>query len=136
MSFRVRFGLKSVMIVTAIAALLLGYTQWRRLSILREARNLEAEGFYLSWDKKPSGWQSQPPNWLWPVVPTEAAANYELLPATHQIRFGTKVYSDDADTVAGLWRKASDKLRAMGVECIRCDVDGKVGKNYTSTHHG
>ena len=135
-SFRVRFALKSLMIVTAIAALLLGYTQWRRLSIMREARALEAEGFYLLWNDNPSASQRWLPHWLWPVVPKEAAAKYDVLSATNQIRFGSKVYDDDAETVSKLWRKASDQLRAMGVESIRCDVDGEVGKNYTSTHHG
>jgi len=136
LSVRVRFSLKSIMIVTAIAALLLGYTQWRRLSIMREARDLEAEGFYLLWSDSPSGWQRWLPHWLWPVVPREAVARYYLLPATNQVRFGSKVYSDDAETVSQLWRKASDRLRAIGVENIRCDVDGEVGKNYTSTRHG
>jgi hypothetical protein len=101
-----------------------------------EARALEAEGFYLLWDVKAPGWQRWLPAWLWPVVPSEAAAKYYLLPATKQIRFGSKVYNDDAETISQLWRKMSDRLRAMGVEYIRCDVDGKVGDTYTSTHHG
>src|SRR4051794_18719028 len=84
-SHRFRFSLKTLMIVAAIVAVLLGYTQWRRISIMHEARALEAEGFYLLWDDpygRPDWRRRWLPAWLWPVVPKHAAAKYEVLPGT------------------------------------------------------
>jgi hypothetical protein len=133
---RIRFGLKTMLIIAAIVAAPLGYTQWRRQSILREAQSLEAEGFYLLWDD-PYGRTDWPrrwlPDWLWPVVPKHAAAKYDVLPAkpTNRFRFGTQVYTD-AESLAR-WVKISNRLREMGVEHIRCDVDGKVGNSGVST---
>jgi len=136
-SLRARFSLKTLMIVTAIVAMLLGYTQWRRLSIMREVRELESEDVYLLWNGKlQPGWQRWLPDWLWPVLPTEAAAKYYVLPGqpTNRFRFGSKIYTDQEASLK--WIKMCDRLRAIGVEYVRCDVDGKVGDSGTSTHHG
>ena len=130
--YRFRFSLKTMLIVAAILAVPLGYSQWRRISIMREARALEAEGFYLLWEdnSRRQGWL---PDWLWPVVPRQAAAKYDVLPSqpTNMFRIGSKVYTD-AELLRN-WEKASDSLRAMGVEKIRCDVNGKVGDSGVST---
>jgi hypothetical protein len=137
MSVRFRFSLKSLMITAAVVSALLGYTQWRRICLMREARELESEGFYLLWDgKRQSGWQRWLPDWLWPVFPAQAAGKYYVLPGqpTNQFWFGSKIYTDEEAN--RMWQKMCDRLRAKGVEFIRCDVDGKVGNSGTSTHHG
>lgn len=97
MSVRFRFSLKTVMISAAVISMLLGYTQWRRICLTREARELESEEIFLLWDKRQPGWQQWLPDWLWPVFPTEAAAKYYVLPGQHtnQFRFGAKIYTDE-----------------------------------------
>ena len=76
MSVRFRFSLKAVMITAAVISVLLGYTQWRRIRLMHEARELKSEGFYLLWDGSasldgsdgcrigfgPSSLRRQPPN--------------------------------------------------------------------------
>jgi hypothetical protein len=124
-----------MLIAAAMVALLLGYTQWRRQSIMREVHSLEADGFYMLWEHphNRSDWKRLLPDWLWPVVPQHAAANYYILP-NDRVRIEPNVFSGDEFTY--FWSKATDRLRALGVEYIRCDVNGKVGNSYTSTRYG
>jgi len=125
------------MIAAAIIAALLGVTQWRRQALLREARALQAEGYYLLWDDAYSRSPSRHwlPNWLWPVVPKYAALRYDVLPGqpTNNFRVGSKIYTDEE--MRYQWEKASDRLRALGVESVSCDIGGKPGNTEVSTSH-
>lgn len=124
-----------MLLASAIVAVLLGYTQWRRQSILRESHALEADGFPILWNQTQSSpdWKRSLPDWLWPVVPDTAAATYHELPG-NQVRFGSNIYAESDFTQK--WRDASDRLRALGVEFIRCDRNGTSGDSCTSTHYG
>ena len=133
---RIRFSLKTMLVLAGMVAAFLGYTQWRRQAIMRETHSLEADGFYVLWDHphNPPDWRRSLPSWLWPVVPENAAATYYELPE-NRVRAGSKVYVGE-DEFYQQWYQASDRLRALGVEYIRCDVDGKESHTWTSTHYG
>lgn len=123
---RFRFGLKGLLLSVALVAILLGYTQWRRQTVLREARALEPQGFTILW-KHP--WMDQ----IWPIVPKEAAIEYyELGP--DQIKAGSRIYTEDEWNV--MYHNACDRLRAQGVELIRLDRGGKPTDEYTQTGYG
>ena len=66
---RFRFNLRTLFIGVALAAILLGYAQWRRQHIMNEARELESQGFTLLW-------QDTWTHWIWPVIPNEAKCKY------------------------------------------------------------
>jgi hypothetical protein len=123
---RINFGLKSLLLTTALVATLLGYTQWRRQAILREALALAPQGFTMLWKET---WTNQ----IWPVIPKEAAIEYyELGP--DQYKAGSKVYTEDEWNV--MYHKACDRLRAQGVEYIRLDRGGTTGDTYTQINYG
>lgn len=123
-----RFSLKALLIITALVATFLGYAQWRRQSIMREARALEPQGFTLLWQRT---WA----DWIWPVVPKDAAYEYYELLSPYQVKAGSNVFytEDEANT---FYTKAMDRLRALGVEYVRLDKGGKPGDTFTSTTHG
>jgi hypothetical protein len=108
----------------AVVAALLGYTQWRRQTMLREAAALESLGFTLRWQR---GWTDS----LWPQAPRETAFTYNQEP-DGQIRTAAGVYSEH--DLSLLYERACVRLHALGVEDVRLDRDGKPGRDYTSTH--
>jgi hypothetical protein len=123
---RLRFNVRTLLIVVALVAALLGYAQWRRQAIMSVARALELQGFTLLWQHS---WT----NWIWPVVPKEAKYEYR------QLVDGRWKNVSDIYTEAQLnarYKAACDRLRALGVEEVRLDRDGKPSDTYTSTRYG
>jgi hypothetical protein len=123
---RFRFNLRSLFILFALVASVLGYAQWRRQNILREARVLESQGFTLVWEEH---WA----DWVWPRVPSTAKFEYRQL-AGDQWRIGSHVYAEHE--IDALYAQASDRLHALGVKDVRLDRAGKRGNTYTSTSRG
>jgi hypothetical protein len=124
--WRLRFNLRTLLIAVALVAMLLGYAQWRRQSLLREAWELEAMGFTLLW-------QDTWADWIWPVVPKEAKCEYYQV-SENEWRFGSHIYR--LDEVDAHYAQACDRLNAMGVEEVRLDLEGKIGNSGTSTRRG
>jgi len=126
---RPRFGLRSLLIVVTLAAAILGYAQWRRQRILREARELESQGFTLLWQDT---WTNQ----IWPVVPKEAKCEYFSVDGDRW-KIGTEVYrAADEDGINAHYARGVDRLKALGVEEVRLDREGRLGNSYTSTSRG
>jgi hypothetical protein len=124
---RPRFTLQTLFVALTLAAALLGYTQWRRQRIMREARELEAQGFMLLW-------QDTWTNWIWPIVPKEAKCEYYHLP-DDKWKIGSEVYQDE-DAINAHYARGCDRLSALGVEEVRLDLEGKPGNSGTSTRRG
>jgi hypothetical protein len=123
---RLRFNLRTLLVIVALVAMFLGYAQWRRQSIQREAKELEAVGFTLLW-------QDTWADWIWPVVPAEAAYDHRMSPyAKIEITSGSSAERE----FSIFYHKACDQLRALGVEIVRLDEDGKPGDSYTTTGYG
>jgi hypothetical protein len=123
---RFRFNLRMLFVLVTFVAAFLGYAQWRRQNILREARILESQGFVLVWEEH---WA----HWVWPRVPSHAKFAYRQL-AADQWRIGSHVYAEHE--IDALYAQACDRLHALGVEDVRLDRAGKRGNSYTSTSRG
>jgi hypothetical protein len=123
---QIRFNLRTMLVIVGLVAMFLGYAQWRRQSILRQAKELEVVGFTLLWHDT---WA----DWIWPVVPAEAAYDHRKSPfAKTEITLGSS-----ADREFSIfYHNATDQLRALGVELVRLDEDGQPGDSYTSTTYG
>lgn len=115
-----------MLLVMAVVAILLGYAQWRRQAILREAAALRSQGFTILWD---DAWIDL----IWLNVPREAAFEYYLDP-NGSVR--TALGNAPEDELNLMYTQACDRLRALGVEHVRLDIGGKPGNTYTSTRHG
>ena len=81
-----RFNLRALFVFVAVVAAFLGYAQWRRQNIMREARILESQGFTLLWEEH---WADA----VWPRVPNRAKFEYEKMAAGHW-RIGSHVYAE------------------------------------------
>ena len=126
---RFRFTLRSLLIIVTLAAALLGYAQWRRHRIMREARELRSEGFTLLWEDT---WA----NWIWPVVPKKAKFEYYEVPGG-KWKLGSDIYrAEDEDSINAHYARGTDRLNALGVEEVRLDREGKPGNSGTSTSRG
>jgi hypothetical protein len=126
---RPKFTLRSLFIMLTLAAALLGYTQWRRQRILREARELESLGFTLL---RQDTWT----DWIWPVVPKEAKCEYYQLPGG-KWQIGSDVYrAEQEEEINAHYARACDRLYALGVANVRLDREGKPGNTGTSTCRG
>ena len=123
---RLQFSTRAMLLVVLMVAAFLGYAQWRRQAILREATALESQGFTLLWHDTSI-------NPIWPRVPSEAAFEY-YQEAGGKLRTASGVYTEQE--LNHLYAHACDRLRALGVEEVRIDKDGKPGSTYTSTHRG
>lgn len=124
-----RFTLRSVFVALTLAAMFLGYSQWRRHRILSEAAELKSQGFTLLWE---DGWVHQ----LWPVVPADAKCEYYTNP-DGTWRFGSNVYQAfDDDAINAHYARGTDRLSALGVTSVRLDKEGVRGDTYTSTRRG
>ena len=121
-----RFNLRALFVFVAVVAAFLGYAQWRRQNIMREARILESQGFTLLWEQH---WADA----VWPRVPSRAKFEYEKMAASHW-RIGSHVYAEHE--IDALYAQASDRLHALGVEDVRLDRAGKRGNSYISTSRG
>jgi hypothetical protein len=96
---------------------------------MREARELESQGFTLLW-------QDTWTHWIWPVVPDEAKCEYYSTP-DGKWKIGTELYrADDEDAINAHYSRGTDQLNALGVEYVRLDREGKPGNTGTSTHRG
>jgi hypothetical protein len=126
---RIRFNLRTLLIAIALVALFFGYAQWRRQSLLREAKELEAMGFTLLWQDT---WKDR----IWPVVPKNAKFEYYSVPGDN-LRIGSDVYpAADEEAINAHYARGTDRLNAMGVEEVRLDREGKPSHNYTGTKRG
>jgi hypothetical protein len=123
---RIRFNLRTLLIIIALVGAFLGYAQWRRQAIMAEARALESQGFTLLWQDSSMGW-------IWPVVPKEAKYEYYQLP-DGRLKTASGVYSEEQHNAQ--YKRACDRLRALGVEEVRLDRDGKSSNIYTGTRYG
>jgi hypothetical protein len=115
-----------MLFVMAIVAAFLGYAQWRRQAILREAAALKSQGFTLLWS---DAWIDL----IWLNVPKEAAFEYYQ---DSDGTFRTALGNAPEDELNLMYAQACDRLRALGVEEVRLDKGGKPGNTYTSTRHG
>ena len=126
---RIRFNLRTLLIAIALVAIFFGYAQWRRQTMLREAKELEAMGFTLLWQDT---WTA----WIWPEVPKEATFEYYSMPGD-KWKIGAHVYpAADEDAINAHYARGTDRLNAMGVEEVRLDREGKPSHNYTGTKRG
>jgi len=123
---RLQFSTRGMLFVVLLVAAFLGYAQWRRQAILRESSSLKSLGFTLLWPDESI-------NPFWPLVPKEAAFEY-YQEAGGTFRTTAGVYTEEE--LNHLYAHACDRLRALGVEDVRIDKDGKPGDSYTSTHRG
>lgn len=118
-----RFSTRTALAVVAVVAAALGYAQWRRQAILREAAELESLGFTLQWE---GGWTDQ----VWLRVPKLAAFRY-YEGSDGMVRTAAGVYTEQEATL--MYEDVCDRLHAIGVEEVRLDREGKLGNSYTST---
>jgi hypothetical protein len=123
---RLRFSTRVMFLVIAMVATLLGYAQWRRQAILREAAAIRSQGFTLLWG---DAWIDL----IWLTVPREAAFEYCQDPDGN-VR--TALGNAPEEELNLMYTQACDRLRALGVEHVRLDIGGKPGNTYTSTRHG
>ena len=68
-----RFNLKSLLMAIGIVAILLGYSQWRRQSILREYATLRSDGVHFD---LPDAWNDK----FWQRHPSEVVLLIEMTP--------------------------------------------------------
>ena len=122
----IRFNMRVLLLVVALMAALLGYAQYRRYAMLREAKALEAQGFKV-------GWRDSWFNSIWPQAASEAVFSYDEV-APNKYHIGSKVYS--ADEAAESFGPNCDRLRALGVECMRLAPGGNPTQGFMSTSHG
>jgi hypothetical protein len=112
-----------MLIAIAAVAALLGYAQWRRQSILRTERELNAIGFTLLW-------QDRRTHWIWPVIPKEAAFDLKEIDANTVEIMGKEYSPDDANLYYGsrIWR-----LHELRIEYCRLMKDGTPTDTATTT---
>ena len=70
---------------------------------------------------------------VWPTVPQEAAFEYYSLPGG-KLKAGNRIMGEAEFGV--FYEQACDRLKTLGVEDVRLDVNGSKGDSYTSTSHG
>lgn len=125
-TFPIKFRVAHLLASTAVVALLFGYAAWRRQHVMSESRELAAQGFSL---QRGNAWMER----VWPSVPQEAAFEYYSLTGG-RVKAGNQIMSE---TEAGaFYEQACDRLKALGVEEVRLDLNGAKGDSYTSTSHG
>jgi hypothetical protein len=118
-----RFSTRTMLVVMAIVAAFLGYAQWRRQTIMREAAALNSQGFTLLWRHS---WI----DWIWPQAPSEAAFEYYREPGG-KYRTASGVYT--SQELEARYVHACDRLRALGVKTVRLDLNGKPSNSHTPT---
>jgi hypothetical protein len=119
---RFRFQLRTLLVVTALSALLIGLYQLRRHALSREIVSLRSQGFTVAWNDHWTGT-------LWPSVRPEAS--FEFLEGPDgEVKIGSKVYTEQA--AIALYEQASDRLFELGVKEVRLDEGGKPGDTFTA----
>ena len=117
--------MRVLLLAIALVAALLGYAQYRRYAMLREAKALESQGFKMVWR---DSWL----NSIWPQA-SEAIFSYDEV-TPNKYRIGTNIYS--ADEAAESWDQNCDRLRALGVEDVRLAPGGNPTQGFVSTKGG
>jgi hypothetical protein len=121
-----RFSLAKLIGAITVVAIFFGYAHWRRHAILREADALERHGITLLWE---DGWTHS----FWPIVPKQAKHEYHQLPGANW-RVGAKTFTEHELGIQ--YAHSCDRLKALGVEEVRLDLNGVPGNSYTSTSRG
>ncbi len=122
-SRRFQFSLTALLVVVTIAGLFMGFAQSRRNRILRESRQLEAQGVRLLWPGRTIGA-------FWPVIPKDAVLAFNEI-APDEFEIGARRYSRDeaircCDQVLG-------RLNRLGVEEVLVEKNGKKTSTYIRT---
>jgi hypothetical protein len=115
-----------MLFAVALLAALLGYTQWRRHTLLQEAADLETQGFKVVWQ---DSWIAS----IWPRAAQEATFTYYPL-KSDQYRTASGVYS--GDELNELYGLAIDRLHLLSVDYVRLDSNGKPSHTFTGTKRG
>ncbi len=110
---RFRFRLSALLVLTTAIALLLGYAEWRRLSITREYDSLKKEGVHFSEFK--DEWWSTPPRMAVVIVEEDAP--------------GRLLHNDKVYVVSEMQKRFEDwKSRAQGIGVGQVNL-GVIQKN-------
>lgn len=100
-----RFKISTLLLFTAVIAVLLGYAQARRINLNREFAALTASGC-------PTAFQD---SWLWPTAPGGVGVTFH----THADKsFTLAAKSFTHEEAFGEFRRLRDKLHALGVENV------------------
>ena len=118
-----RFSLSTLLLVVTSVGLFFGYAHWRRVSISREDKELEARGVRLLWaESSPDG--------IWPVVPKKAAFEYKELSANEVEIASIKYALEDAKVYCdATW----ERLNRLGVEEVVIVKNGRRTNTWLST---
>lgn len=118
-----QFSLSTLLLVVTGICLFLGFAHWRRTSILRESKELEARGFRLLWS-------GRSPDAFWPVVPKEAAFEFSEL-SPEEVEIASVRYSvDEANAYCD---PLFARLNRIGVEDVLLLKNGKNTNTYCAT---
>jgi hypothetical protein len=117
---RLRFSLAGLLLAMAAISLFLGYAQWRRQTLLRQAKELEAYGFRLQLRDR---WA----NLIWPEVAKEATFASRYLEDGRKVA-GSKTYNRPNGVYAMMLdhRILFARLDALGVENCDIEENGKI----------
>ena len=113
----------TLLLLAVCAGVFFGYAHLRRVSILRESKELSARGVRFPWAEGAVGG-------FWPVIPKQAAFEYREVPSNAvEIRGAT--YSLDE---AALHTEATlERLNRLGVEEVVIVKNGKRTNTWVST---
>lgn len=100
-----RFKISTLLLATAVIAVLLGYAQARRLTLKREFAALAASGC-------PAVYHD---SWLWPSVPGGMGITFRTH-ADNSLTLAAKSFT--REEAFGEFRILRDKLHALGVENV------------------
>lgn len=118
-----RFSLSTLLLVVTGVGLFFGYANWRRVSILRESKELEARGVRLLWAESS-------PHGIWPVIPKQAAFEYKELSADEVEIASIKYATEDAKAYCdATW----ERLNRLGVEEVVIVKNGRRTNTWLST---
>lgn len=121
-----RYRLSTLLVATGIVCVLLGYSQWRRTSMLPQIEEFKAQGVSLV---LPDNLASR----IWPAVPQEGMFEFRELPSG---RIGVAANSYTLDEFNVYYESVFRRLHSFGVEEVRLVKNGKLTNDYLSTRVG
>jgi hypothetical protein len=113
----------TLLLLVASVGLFLGYAHWRRVSILRESKELSARGVRFLWAEGSR-------DGFWPVIPKQAAFEYDES-SSDEVEIAGVTYSLDE---AKLHTSATlERLNRLGVAEVVIVKNGKRTTTWVST---
>ena len=122
---RFQFGLSAMLLLVAAISSFLGYAQWKRQTILREAKELEAHGVSLQLRYR---WA----NLIWPAVEKDAKLNFQYT-RDRKLVVGSKTYDrkkEEKKIIADA-QPLYNRLDELGVENLDAVGNGKPAGRAT-----